>query len=154
MASYVKDAAQSRLSNLIFEEEKTSEGSQTSVERSIRKHVLSLVDRLAEIPGGLDLQVLVDVAIVYGEKNYVKIQKIIEKAASSDSAFGEDIKKQAIPAFTQLLQASDVGLNGLRKASFCLNAFLQCSSSDNLLLFALDNTIVSPTTHASSLSQS
>ncbi|KAJ6495260.1 hypothetical protein C8R45DRAFT_866444 [Mycena sanguinolenta] len=114
ISTYAKDQARITLESLIWDTPPVQD------ERLIRKRALILAEKLAD---GLDLQTLVDLAIIYARTNTAQTRAIM--AAGLESVPPE-VKSELLPAFTQLLSSSQ-GLYALRKTSYCISSFLHYS---------------------------
>ncbi|KAJ6595689.1 hypothetical protein DFH09DRAFT_145160 [Mycena vulgaris] len=111
ISTYCKDTARVTLESLIW---------QTPVpqdDKLIRKRALILAEKLAD---GLDLQTLVDLAIIYARTNTTQTRIIL--AAGLESTPPE-VESELVPALTLLLSSSQ-GLYALRKTGHCISSFL------------------------------
>ncbi|KAJ7576937.1 hypothetical protein C8J56DRAFT_971987 [Mycena floridula] len=122
ISSYAKSSAVQTLQSLIWEQPMNM----SRDERLIRKRALILAQKIAS---GLELQSLVDLAIVYAKTEIQQIQAIFQEASSSEPLLFSAVKTDLIPAFTLLLAPTDsAGLYSLRKTCHCICSFLQAAS--------------------------
>ncbi|THH11909.1 hypothetical protein EW145_g362 [Phellinidium pouzarii] len=144
ISSYAKDAATKALSSLIFADEKYDAGRRPPEEKLIRKRVLSLAQRLAALQqgGGLSLQILLDLCIVYGPSNTSRMRSLLEASVKSNPSLLQDVQNSAAPSFAMLLLSSNSGLHALRKTLFCLKYFVQSSPSAVLDVLVHSNELV------------
>jgi activating signal cointegrator complex subunit 2 len=132
LSTYAKDTASSALESLIW----ANQSPLVRDEHIIRKRALILAERLADSPPGLDLQTLVDLAIVYAKKHPSRLRSIFAAALKSSSTLRSDVENDLIPAFTKLLENHNLaGLYGLRKTLHCILSFLHCAPDDLVIRF-------------------
>ncbi|TDL22691.1 hypothetical protein BD410DRAFT_193462 [Rickenella mellea] len=141
VSSYAKDGAFEVLSVLVHGGE---QGERSRDETIIRKRALTLAERLVTTrnAGGLDLQVMMDLCIVYGPKNSSRMRDVFQNALKSNSTILKELKDHGASAFQRLLDATDSGLHGLRKTTFCLQCLLQCAPPDVVAIFAQSKSFV------------
>ncbi|KAF5352892.1 hypothetical protein D9757_012098 [Collybiopsis confluens] len=110
--SYAKDTAVQTLEGLIWE----SNTSLSKIEKTIRLRVLQLAEALAS---DLDVQTLLDLAIVYASTNLQRMKDIFNQSRNLAVT-------DLVSPFLTLLQSSDSpGLYALRKTSYCVSALLR-----------------------------
>ena len=142
VSSYTADGAIDVLNSLVFPDENASK--KTNREKEIRKLVLVLTQRLAGLPraGGLDLQTLLNVCILFGPKNSSRARKILDTAVKSHCSLLSELEWSFLPAFAQVLQSTETGLHGLRKTLFCITSVVQCAPPDVLGVLSKNNDFV------------
>ena len=143
LASYAKDSAQLLLNSLIWEKSQGAGqnvfANLSPVEKTIRQRVFLLAERLAA-SGYLNIQILLDLSVLYGSTNPTRLQNLFSTAythnkASLDSQF----KDAAVSAFTTLFSdANAQGLYGLRKTAYIFLSFVRPAPQELTLLFARD----------------
>lgn len=136
ISSYATDGSIDVLNALVFPEERLPW--ETKQEKEIRKRVFALAHRLAGLPkaGGLDLQALLDICIVYGTRNMLKMRKLMESAFKTHPVLLNDLEWSIVPAFTQTVLSADSGLHVLRKTLFCISSLIQCSPPEAITIFS------------------
>ncbi|KAJ7664305.1 hypothetical protein B0H17DRAFT_1091899, partial [Mycena rosella] len=122
ISTYCKDTARDTLESLIWETPVPQD------DRLIRKRALILAEKLAD---GLDLQTLVDLAIIYARTNAAQTRAVL--AAGLESTPPE-VASELVPALTLLLSSSQ-GLYALRKTGYCISAFLHVCPKKTLRAF-------------------
>lgn len=143
LASYVKDSAQLLLNSLIWEQSQGTTqnifANLSPVEKTIRQRVFLLAERLAA-SGFLDIQLLLDLSVVYGSTNPTRFRKLFSTAFSHNRASLESqVKDVAVCAFTTLFSnANAQGLYGLRKTTHIVLSFLRPAPAELTRLFAQD----------------
>ncbi|KAJ7485495.1 hypothetical protein FB451DRAFT_1337644 [Mycena latifolia] len=123
ISTYCKDTARATLDSLIWETPVPQD------DKLIRKRALILAGKLAD---GLDLQTLVDLAIIYARTHATQTRVIL--AAGLESTPPE-VESELVPALTQLLSSSQ-GLYALRKTGYCISSFLHVCPKKTLRAFA------------------
>ncbi|KAJ7037885.1 hypothetical protein C8F04DRAFT_1090551 [Mycena alexandri] len=122
ISTYAKDQARAHLESLIWETPIPQD------DKLIRKRALMLAEKLAD---GLDLQTLVDLAIIYARTNTTQMRVIL--AAGLESTPPE-VESELVSALTLLLSSSQ-GLYTLRKTGYCISAFLHVCPKKTLRAF-------------------
>lgn len=109
------------------------------VEKTIRQRVFLLAERLAA-SGYLNIQILLDLSVVYGSTNPTRFQNLFSTAyAHNKASLESQIKDAAVSAFTTLFtDANAQGLYGLRKTAHIFLSFVRPAPSELTLLFARD----------------
>lgn len=120
ISSYAQDTARQVLDSLIWESQ--------PYEKLIHKRALHLAEKLAST---LDVQTLLDLAVIYASTNRTKLRLIFAAALQTTPSA---IETELIPAFTALLSSSH-GLYALRKTSYCITSFLRVSPTDTIRKF-------------------
>ncbi|KAF7316330.1 CUE domain-containing protein [Mycena indigotica] len=123
---YARDHARATLEGLIWGSDSKQD------DKSIRQRVLVLAGKLGK---QLELEALVDLAIVYAKTNSTQIRAILAHTQPSQ------VRAALLPAFTQLLSTSQ-GIYALRKTSYCVAAFLAVCPEDSLRVFARDKDFI------------
>ena len=139
IGSYARNCSYDVLSSLVYgEDEGKDSGLQAASQKRIRAYVLQLAGRVASLPnaGGLGLQTLFDLAVVYGPKNATRAKSLLKAAFESNHQLYVDLKTQAIPSFTRLLLRMESGLHAIRKTGTCVVSFLRCAPPDAMDAFA------------------
>ncbi|KAH7923091.1 hypothetical protein BV22DRAFT_1093520, partial [Leucogyrophana mollusca] len=122
LTTYVGDAANHTLQTLIWEH------AGEKADKSVRKGVLSLAEKLAQSPTGLDLKTLLDIAVVYSSTNSSRVRALFTTCLASVTSLPQSFEAEVVPAFTTLLSpAHSSGLYGLRKTSRCIASLLNGS---------------------------
>ncbi|KAF8155598.1 hypothetical protein B0H34DRAFT_798759 [Crassisporium funariophilum] len=134
LASYAKDVAFHALQNLIWKE--TTSSNYSIDERLIQKRTLLLAEKLASTPPGLDIQILLDLAIIYSRSHPALLRPTFLGALQSQSAVSssllQSISADLVPGFTLLLsqqRSTAQGLYAQRKVAECIYAFLHAAKS-------------------------
>ncbi|KIM46909.1 hypothetical protein M413DRAFT_64091, partial [Hebeloma cylindrosporum] len=125
LVTYAKDTAFQTLQNLIWRESPTS---LSSDEKTIQKQCLLLADKLAQSPPGLDIQVLLDLSIIYARLQPSHLNRVFSAALQSDPTLPHIISNDLVPSFTTLLSQqtpSSQGLYAQRKVAECIFSFLR-----------------------------
>ncbi|TFK73503.1 hypothetical protein BDN72DRAFT_834632 [Pluteus cervinus] len=166
VSSYARDTAAQIISGLIWPSNDTDPSSRSKDDGLIYRRALQLAQQLVSNTAtkgpslakanGLDLQVLVDLAVIYGgSKSTLKgIRSLSENAftlpgtGETNTSLLREVETDLVPAFTMLLVpvapstsatgAASVhqGLYGIRKVSHCVLNFLRVSPPAVVLLFA------------------
>ena len=128
LASYANNVAFNTLQDIIWGDPTRAQSKLLSKhELLIRKRSLLLAEKIA--PSGLDLRVLLDLSIVYGRTNPVKLHAVFTATIYLSSApIAVLVSTQLIPAFTTLLSQenpSSQGLYAQRKTAECIYTFLR-----------------------------
>ncbi|KAJ7240454.1 hypothetical protein C8J57DRAFT_1438901 [Mycena rebaudengoi] len=123
ISTYAKDTARLALESLIWESPIQHE------DKLIRKRALVLAEKLAD---GLDLETLVDLAIIYAVTDTTQTRSILAAAFESSRP---EVGSELVPAFTQLLSSSQ-GLYALRKTAYCVSSFLHVCPHKILRVFS------------------
>ncbi|KAF7794788.1 hypothetical protein EIP86_005930 [Pleurotus ostreatoroseus] len=142
LSSYARDHAQYTLQDLIWVAAGSERRNRSKVERTIHHRVLLLSEKLA---GQLDLQTLVDLAVVYAATSPKRTQELLSAAYdASGTRLEESVRLEAVPAFTTLLTsaAGNQGLYGLRKTAYVLLSFLRAAPQPLTRPFARDKHLV------------
>ncbi|KAJ7754498.1 hypothetical protein B0H16DRAFT_746484 [Mycena metata] len=121
ISTYAEDQARAHLQSLIWE-------TPLQDDKLIRKRALMLAEKLAD---GLDLQTLVDLAIIYARTDATQMRVIL--AAGLESTPPE-VESELVPALTLLLSSSQ-GVYALRKTGYCISAFLPVCPKKTLRAF-------------------
>jgi activating signal cointegrator complex subunit 2 len=130
VSTYAKDAAAQTLQALIWE----SEQPLSSKEKEIRKKNLLLAEQIAST---VDIQTLLDLAIVYARTNSQRTRAIFSAVIQENPEFLSSIESELVPAFARVLSSSNVtGLYGIRKTAHCIKSFLHVSPPEVVRLFA------------------
>jgi len=133
VSSYTKDAALQVLGSLIWE----GQSPLSKDDKIIRKRSLLLAEKLASSPLGLDVQTLLDIAIIYGSTNSSRARQIFTSAFISTPSLVSTFQSEVVPAFTLLLSPSQSsGLYALRKTAHCISSLLRVSPSESIRSFA------------------
>ncbi|KIM46903.1 hypothetical protein M413DRAFT_63865 [Hebeloma cylindrosporum] len=125
LVTYAKDTAFQTLQNLIWRDSPTSISSD---EKTIQKRCLLLADKLAQSPPGLDIQVLLDLSIIYARLQPSHLNRVFSAALQSDPTLPQIISNDLVPSFTTLLSQqtpSSQGLYAQRKVAECIFSFLR-----------------------------
>lgn len=141
ISSYAKDHAKRILHTLIWESESTPTShiaKLSKAERTIHERTLRLVERSSK---DIDLQCLIDLAVVYGPTNTRRFRAIL-LSLTQDSQVIKALEAEAVPAFTALLLSNAQGLYGIRKISYIIWAFLCCAPPDLIRPFARNKNFV------------
>ncbi|KAJ7126054.1 hypothetical protein C8R44DRAFT_618190 [Mycena epipterygia] len=123
ISTYCKDHARGTLESLIWGTPIPQD------EKLIRKRTLILAEKLAD---GLDLQTLVDLAIIYGRTNATQTRAILEAGLQSTPP---EVESELVPVLTLLLSSSQ-GLYALRKTGYCISSFLHVCPKKTLRAFS------------------
>ncbi|PPQ73490.1 hypothetical protein CVT24_007819 [Panaeolus cyanescens] len=103
-------------------------------EQLVRKRVLLLAEKIAmsriQGEGGLDLQTLLDLSVIYSRTNPSKLRDIFKAVAESrfSASLVSDITRELVPGFIRLLSSPPPDAQGLyaqRKVVECITAFLR-----------------------------
>ncbi|KAI0346663.1 hypothetical protein BDW22DRAFT_1352825 [Trametopsis cervina] len=141
ISSYAKDHAQRILHALIWEDtsKRVRHLSKLSpVERTIHERAFRLSERIAN---ELDVQTLIDLAVVYGATNPKRF-RVLLVSISNNSQLIKAIETEAAPAFATLLSSNAQGLYGLRKISYILWALMHSASPEVIRPFARNKEFV------------
>ncbi|KAJ7634761.1 hypothetical protein FB45DRAFT_790113 [Roridomyces roridus] len=122
ISTYAKDTARATLEALIWETPIPRE------DRLIRKRALVLAEKLAP---SLDLQTLVDLAIIYARTNGTQVRAILAAGLESNPP---EVQAELLPAFIALLGSSQ-GLYALRKTGYCISSVLRVCPKNVLRVF-------------------
>jgi activating signal cointegrator complex subunit 2 len=126
LATYSKDTAFQILQNLNWRDTTTS--SLSADEKAIQKRCLFLAEKLAQSPPGLDIQILLDLSIIYARVQPSQLHRVFSAALQSDPTLPQIISNDLVPAFTTLLSQqspSSQGLVAKRKVAECIFSFLR-----------------------------
>ncbi|KAF9051785.1 hypothetical protein BJ165DRAFT_1608530 [Panaeolus papilionaceus] len=100
----------------------------------VRKRVLLLAEKVAmskiQGGGGLDLQTLLDLSVVYSRTSPSKLRDVFKAVAASpfSTSLVSDITRELVPGFIRLLHSPPSHAQGLyaqRKVAECITAFLR-----------------------------
>ncbi|KAG6807952.1 hypothetical protein H0H87_000764, partial [Tephrocybe sp. NHM501043] len=116
VASYAKDSALQALQGLIWQ----PSSSLSKDEKIIRKRALILAEKVAP---ALDIQTLLDLAIVYASTNLSQLRSVFEAAVKANPLLIPSTESDLVPAFTHLFNPAQ-GLYAIRKAACCVLSFL------------------------------
>jgi activating signal cointegrator complex subunit 2 len=121
VSTYAKDTAFRVLQSLIWDDV----DSQYSGDEVLSKQVLLLAEKLALSGPGIDIQTLLDLAIIYAPRYHSRAQALFLSVFNATPSLAGSIESEVIPAFTALLSHShSSGLYELRKAAQCISSFL------------------------------
>ncbi|KIK61583.1 hypothetical protein GYMLUDRAFT_566560 [Collybiopsis luxurians FD-317 M1] len=124
ISSYAEDVAFQTLQTLIWETDSTL----SQVEKRIRIRVLHLAEALAK---DLDVQTLLDLAIVYATTNPNRMKVIFDIGGAGQAS------TDLISSFVLLLQSDNSpGLYALRKTSYCISCLLHVATPTMLRAFS------------------
>ncbi|KAL0946603.1 hypothetical protein HGRIS_012802 [Hohenbuehelia grisea] len=144
VSTYAKDAAQQELEALIWGLTSTR---LSSDERNIRSNVLRLAEKLAMSTEGIELQTLLDLAVVYSRTNTASMRSLLITASKLRSHIAT-VERQLVDAITQLLSLHNrsggaiapsggaPGLYQLRKTAHVLASFIHASPPEFVRPFA------------------
>ncbi|KAI0696820.1 hypothetical protein BC835DRAFT_1405846 [Cytidiella melzeri] len=135
IGSYAKDHVQRILGALIWEadSQRTSHLFKLSaVERTVHERTFRLAEKFA---AKLDLQILIDLAAVYGPTNPKRFRALL-LSVNNNTQLVQSIETEGVPAFTSLLSSNAQGLYGIRKISHVLSSFLQSAPPELVRPFA------------------
>ncbi|KAF9467863.1 hypothetical protein BDZ94DRAFT_1210295 [Collybia nuda] len=119
LTSYAKDTAVQTLQALIWGAPTVSHS-----EQIIRRRVLLLASSTPNL--SLDIQTLLDLAIVYAPSSITHLRTVFSTASTATPSLTQTIETDLVPAFTQLLSPAQ-GLYAVRKAAHCVSAFLHAA---------------------------
>ncbi|KAF9258923.1 hypothetical protein L218DRAFT_908931 [Marasmius fiardii PR-910] len=148
--TYAQDAASQTLQGLIWAAQSQSNrghaqfsNTLTPIEQSIWKFTLFLAEKIAST-GGLSVQVLIDLTVVYAATNADRMRKIVSSAFDKKPSAEVEVKEQLVPAFTTLLSTGSAGLGlyGIRKTAHVLKSFLHSSPPNFVHLFAQNECVL------------
>ncbi|KDQ31920.1 hypothetical protein PLEOSDRAFT_1034561 [Pleurotus ostreatus PC15] len=125
LKSYASDAATQALHDLVWGTPKTP--STSAVEKSIRRNILLLAEKLVEI----DLQTLVDLSVVYAKNHASRVKSIFSKTRASILS---EVNDELVPAFTRLF--STQGIYAIRKVAHVVKSFIASCSPEAVGCFA------------------
>ncbi|KAF7325951.1 CUE domain-containing protein [Mycena kentingensis (nom. inval.)] len=128
ISTYARDNAGATLDALVWGTEQPL----TKDAALIRKSVLVLAGKLRK---ELQLEALVDLAIVYARSNATQMRAILVDVPIAH------VHGALLPALTQLLAASQ-GLYALRKTGHCVMSFLAVCPTEALRVFARDKDLI------------
>ena len=135
IATYAQDAAFQTLQNLIWKEKTAIV--QSADEKLIFKRSLSLAKQLAATPQGLDMEILLDLSIIYARGQLSQLHAVFAAASTSTTNLPMSVANEIVPSFTLLLSQqspSSRGLYGQRKVAECVYTFLRaCKGSPELI---------------------
>ena len=151
VASYAQDTAIQTLEALIWgKSDGLDPDKWTKDEKLIRQRALLLAERLAankaSNSASLDLQILLDLSIVFCPTLPSRIRSLFSTALATNPSLRIAIEVEVLPSFTQLFSPSGgavvTGLYGLRKAAQCLKSFIEASPPALIRLFAFNKEFV------------
>ena len=139
LSSYARESAKQVLEGLIWENDDNQNGKKGGSEAVIKSRVLLLAEKLAP-SGGLDIQTILDLCIVYSQSHPNRFKTILSTFPSlTKLAISSDL----LSAFTTLLSpANSSGLHGLRKTSHCLLSLLRCSPPQFVRILSGDKSLI------------
>ncbi|EGO03824.1 hypothetical protein SERLA73DRAFT_158302 [Serpula lacrymans var. lacrymans S7.3] len=119
ISSYARDAAQQYLESLIWGKRSSN------ADIIIRQRVFVLAEKLVLTPPSLDIQTLIDLAIVYAPAHHSRVRALFTTALATSTLLPSAFQSDVVPAFTSFLGPShSSGLYGLRKTARCLSSLL------------------------------
>ena len=122
--TYAQDDAKHGLQVL---DEEAKETNLTLHEVSVRKLTLHLARRLSKIRDGLDVSILVDLAVSYGVGNPLSLREIFQEACTTTPSLRESFISEVVPAFgTSLQEVQSRSSSSTRKVAFVLLQLLRC----------------------------
>jgi len=123
VAGYVQDTASHSLRNLGTNPPET----QSSDEIAIRNLNLQLAKLLAEHADGLDISMLIDLAIVYGETNPESLWDIFAEAFLNNPTFPKIFEDEVIPVLTaRLAEAQSQPVSTSRRTTHTISQLAKC----------------------------
>ena len=133
LTTYAKDTAFQTLQNLIWQDSSNQTPSQSTGNRKlIHQRSLLLAEKLVSSSSEIDIELLLDLAIIYVRLRFSQIQSVFLAAFKSNpSALTETVSVDLVPGFTALLSREGAnvsqGLYAMRKVAECIFAFLRAS---------------------------
>ncbi|KAF9471907.1 hypothetical protein BDN70DRAFT_998435 [Pholiota conissans] len=134
LSTYARDTAVQTLQSLIWQDEADDNASgppRTADEKLIQKRSLLLAEKLAQTAPGLDIQILLDLSIIYARTQPAHLHLVFKAAAAESSAsppLSQIVASDLVPGFTTLLAQQTPASQGLyaqRKVAECVFAFLR-----------------------------
>jgi activating signal cointegrator complex subunit 2 len=96
-------------------------------ELSVHRLTLQLAKRLAQIRDGLDVSVLVDLAVSYGAGNASSMKSIFQESCMATPSLRESFVDDVVPAFEASLQdVQNRSASSTRKVAYVLSQLLRC----------------------------
>jgi activating signal cointegrator complex subunit 2 len=136
LSSYFRDAAFNALQSLIWKLESTP----SKQERLIQAKSFDLAEKVASSAPSLDLETLLDIAVVYRKKNASRVRSLFKAAFEKSSALLGQLRTDMLPAILQLLASSQsLGLYGIAKTAYCIVCFLKALPNEGVKIFASDS---------------
>lgn len=133
LTTYAKDTAYQTLQNLIWQDSSNNTPSHsTGNKKLIHQRTLLLAQKFASSSTEIDLELLLDLAIVYARIRFSQIQSVFLAAFKSNpSTLKENVSVDLVPGFTALLSRQGAyasqGLYAMRKVAECIFTFLRAS---------------------------
>jgi activating signal cointegrator complex subunit 2 len=139
LASYTKDAAVQALQSLVW-------NIQTAVsndDKTIREQVWLLAEKLALSSPGIEIQTLLNLAIIYAPTNATRARSLFSSALKSTPSLATTFETEVVPAFkAHLAMARSSGLYSLRKSAHCISCVLHISPPEIVRHFSYNKDFI------------
>ena len=124
ICTYAQDVAKHTLQVL---DEDANETQSTPHEVPIRRLTFCLAQRLSKVRDGLDVSILVDLAVSYGAERPHSLRTIFQDACTTAPTLRESFMGEVVPAFgTSLQDVQNKSISSTRKVAFVLSQLLRC----------------------------